>query len=87
MLPNGITVYSTPEVATAITTVASEYPEIWTDQGTTVNIPKEEWMPIPLKPGLPPKPTRVYLVSQRDKQVIDETFDKLYSQGKITWLT
>ena len=85
VLPNGITIYGTHEVAAAIANVASEYPEIWTDQGTTVDIPENEWMPIPLKPGITPKPARVYPVSQRDKQVIDETFDKLHQQGKMTW--
>ena len=85
VLPNGITIYGTPNVAASIAAVASEYPEIWTDQGTTVDIPEEEWMPIPLKPGVTPKPARVYPVNQRDKQLIDETFDKLHQQGKMTW--
>ena len=41
-------------------------------------------MPINLKLGIVPKPARPYPVSQKDKEVIDETFDKLYTQGKIT---
>lgn len=86
VLPNGITVYgSSPEEASQIASVAMEFPEIWTDQGTTVDIPEEEWMPIPLKPGVESKPARVYPVGQKDREVIDETFDKLHKQGKMTW--
>ena len=83
--PNGVTIYGNNDVATAIADVAYQYPEIWTNQGTTVDIPEEEWMPIPLKPGITPKPARVHPVSQRDKQIIDETFDKLHQRGKVTW--
>lgn len=85
VMPNGITVYGTPEVATQIASVADEFPEIWEDQGNTVDIPEEEWMPIPLKPDAAAKPSRVYPVSQKDKDVIDETFDKLHTQGKMEW--
>lgn len=85
VMPNGITVYGTPEVATQIASVADEFPEIWEDQGTTVEIPEEEWMPIPLKPDSKATPSRVYPVSQKDKDVIDETFDKLHKQRKMEW--
>lgn len=85
VMPNGITVYGTPEVASQIASVAEEFPEIWQDQGTTVNIPEEEWMPIPLKSDATAKPSRVYPVSQKDKDVIDETFNKMHDQGKMEW--
>lgn len=42
MMPNEVTIYGTPDVAAAIAAVANDYPEIWTDQGTTVDIPEEE---------------------------------------------
>ena len=87
VMPNGITIYGTPDVAQQIADVAMEFYEIWTDRGTTVDIPEEEWMPIPLKPDAVPKPSRVYPVGQKDKEVIDEAFDKLHDQGKMTWST
>ena len=85
VMPTGITVYGTPEVASQIASVADEFPEIWKDQGATIDIPEEEWMPIPLKPNVTSKPSRVYPVSQKDRDVIDETFDKLHDQGKMQW--
>ncbi|KAF6235022.1 hypothetical protein HO173_006649 [Letharia columbiana] len=42
-------------------------------------------MPIPLKPDATFKPAKVYPVGQKDKEVIDATFDKLHDQGKMTW--
>ena len=85
MFPNGITVYGNEEEASRISAVAMEFLEIWMDQGIIVNIPEEEWMPIPLKPGVDSKLSRVYPFGQKDREIIDEIFDKLYKQGKMTW--
>ena len=85
VMPSGLTVYGTQDTAEQIASVAMEFPEIWTDRGTTVDIPEEEWMPIPLKPEAVSKPSRVYPASQKDREVIDESFDKLHRQGKMTW--
>ena len=85
VMPSGLTIYGLPEAAEQIASVATEFPEIWTDRGTTVDIPEEEWMPIPLKEDAQPKPSRVYPVSQKDKEVINEAFDKLHQQGKMAW--
>lgn len=85
ILPNGITIYGTKNTASEIVKVVNEFPEIWIDRGTTVDIPEEQWMPIHLKPGAEPKPVRMYPVSHKDQEIIDETFDKLHSQGKMTW--
>ena len=41
-MPNGITIYKTSEVAFRIASVADEFPEIWQDQDTTMDIPEEE---------------------------------------------
>ena len=56
---------------------------MFTDQGTTYDIPEEDWMPIPLKPGASLSLLKVYNLSQVDRVKLDETFDKLYQQGKI----
>ena len=85
VLANGVTVYGPPSQTLQLASIVNSFPEIWQDQGQTVDIDKLEWMPINLKPGAVPKPARPYPVSQKDKEVIDETFDKLHAQGKITW--
>ena len=81
---NGITVYGEMSTAMKLAAVADEFPDIWTDQGV-VDIPEDEWMPIPLKDGADPKPSRVYPLGERDRKIIDDTFDKLHDQGKMVW--
>ena len=87
VLPNGTTVYGKPEVATRIAEVVNAYPTIWSDQGTTVDIPEDQWMPVTLKPDAELKPARVYPASAKDREVIDATFDKMHKDGKMTWAT
>ena len=82
-MTNGITVYGSHEVTFKIASVMNEFPEIWTDQGTTVNISESKWMPIPLKSNSSSKSARMYLVSEKNRKVIDETFDKMHEQGKM----
>lgn len=85
VMPNGVTVYGKPEAAEPLAQLLDDYQDLFIDQGQTVDIPEEEWMPIPLKPGATSKPAKVYPVGQKDKEVIDATFDKLHEQGKMTW--
>lgn len=48
-----------------------------------VNEPEEDWLEIPIRPGESLKSPGVYKASQRDKEVIDKTFDELRSQGLL----
>ena len=82
-LDNGITVYGKLTVAQQLAAVTEKYQDVFTDQGATVDIPEEEWMPIPLKPGAKPSPSKVYNLSTADRAKLDETFDKLHEQGKM----
>ena len=85
VMPNGVTIYGKPHAAEPLSDVIDEFSDLFVDKGETVDIPEDQWMPIPLKPNAKSKPARVYPVGQRDKDVIDDTFDKLQAQGKLTW--
>lgn len=87
VMPNGVTIYGKPEAADAFAELLDEHQDLFIDKGQTVDIPEEEWMPIPLKPGVTSKPAKVYPVGQKDKEVIDATFDKMHDQGKMSWST
>ena len=87
VMPNGVTIYGKPEAVEPLAQLIDEHQDLFVDQGQTVDIPEEEWMPIPLKPDATSKPAKVYAVGQRDKDVIDTTFDKMHDQGKMTWST
>ena len=85
VMPNGVTIYGKPEAAEPLAQLLDEQQDLFIDQGQTVDIPEEEWMPIRLKPGATSKPARVYPVGQKDKEVVGNTFDKLHEQGKMYW--
>ena len=85
VLPNGVTIYGKPSAAEPLAQLIEEHEDLFIDQGQTVDIPENEWMPIPLKPGATSRPARVYPVGQKDREVIDATFDKLHDQGKMSW--
>ena len=88
VMPNGVTVYGrSPEAAMQLSATIEDYKDLFVDKGETVDIPEDQWMPIPLKPGATSKPARVYPVGQKDRDVIDATHDKLHAQGKMEWST
>ena len=74
---NGITVYGTPEVRAQLITVTEKFPDVWKIDGPTIDIPEDEWLAIPLKPGAVPPPAKVYQLSEKDKKVIDDIHDSL----------
>lgn len=88
----GATIYGSTTAATqAISDVVEAFPNLWKDTGNVTNVPEDQYMEIPLvdnwrdlyKAGQ----ARVYPVGVRDKQVIDEAFDKLHDQGRMEWTT
>ena len=58
--------------------LVANFEDVFADAGKTVDIPKAQWMPIILKAG-----AQLKACGQKDRQVVDETFDKLQAQGKL----
>ena len=87
ILPNGVTVYGNDQAQSRIGAIVDEYNDVFIDTGVTIDIPEDQWMPIPLKPGAKPKPSKVYPLGQKDREVVDATFDKLQQQGKLRFST
>ena len=85
----GVTMYDSGGSIPALTKAVEAFPNLWKDTGNVTNIPESEWMDIPLvdnwqeqyKPGQ----ARVYPVGPKDREIIDEAFDKLHSQGRMEW--
>lgn len=87
VLPNGVTVYGNEEAFNALSAIVAEFDDVFTDSGSTIDLPEDQWMPIPVKPGTKPKPSKVYPIGQKDREVVDATFDKLQQQGKLRFST
>ena len=89
MHPTGVTVYGDAPTRNLLDSVVNEFPNLWKDTGNVVGIPDTQHMDIPLvndweqiyKPGL----ARVYPVGRRDREVIDQEFDKLHGQRRLEW--
>lgn len=54
----------------------------------SADIPVQEWMPIPLRlywEDKAAKTARVYSLGADARKVIDDTFEKLHEQGRMSW--
>ena len=88
-LDNGVTVYGDESTVSKIDGVVKDFASLWEDRGQQAKIPENEQMQIPLvdnweeiyKPGQ----ARVYPVGIQDREVVDQTFDKLHEQGRMKW--
>ena len=88
VLPNGVTVYGTPDVATKLAAVVEEFADLWHDKGGSVKLPQEDWMRIPLRADWESKITgkpKVYPLGIKDRMIVDEVFDKLQRQGRLEY--
>ncbi|KAH4258570.1 hypothetical protein HBI04_146040 [Parastagonospora nodorum] len=90
-MQSGIHIYgkSTSENVEQLAPICKDYPTLFTDRGTTVDIPEQNHMRIPLIPGwenvkLNIKP---YNQTPEEKELIDKLFDKLHAEGKMSWST
>ena len=83
----GVHVYAADRaLANQFVGVVKEYPLLWTDNGL-IDIPLDEWMKIPLVEGWQNQKVkaRSYPLSQRDREVLNKTFDGLYIQDRMRY--
>ena len=86
VLENGIKVFGDADAVRQISDLVAEYPSIWESQGF-VQIPLEQWMTVPLKPGWKAKVSaikpRVYPLRNDARWLVDDTFNKLHQQDRM----
>ena len=83
---NGAIIYSTLGVILQFASIVNKFPEIWVEQDF-INIPKEQWIPIILKPDANLKPAQPYFLSIKDKAIINKTHNTLHREGKMEYIT
>lgn len=78
-LNNGVRLYGDEQAVVLRTHLIAKYLTIWESEGF-VWIPPEHWMKVLFKPGWKAKVSaikpRIYLVRNKARQLVDETFDK-----------
>lgn len=63
--------------------LVEEFPELWQKDLGLANEPESEWLEIPVRPDANLKCPGLYKNSERDKALIDETFDPLAATGRL----
>jgi Reverse transcriptase (RNA-dependent DNA polymerase)/RNase H-like domain found in reverse transcriptase/Integrase zinc binding domain len=86
-LDNGIMIYGTPEEHEALEGLVSEFDDIFQESDTTVDIPRDQWMSIPLKPNAKVEASKVYGLGAKDRAFLDNVYDDLHAKGKLQWPT
>ena len=89
-LVNDITVYRTSEKVKDVMRVIDDYLTIWTDFRNTVNLSDDEHMTILLINDWMSSEVKlshcIYSLKLKSWALIDEKFDKLHDEGKMTWI-
>ena len=91
-LLNSITVYrKTTNAVTALTEIVSHYSNLWEDNSNVADILKDEWMKISLLNNwqelYKSEQVKVYSLSTKDCELVNEVFDKLHQQDCMIWMT
>ena len=81
----GVTVYGDPDAYRRFANVIEDFPLLFTDRATVVDVPAADHMPIPLRHDWQDKlpPPKIYPAGARDREVIDKAFDPLQAAGKL----
>jgi len=74
----------TPEQLLELKELVKRFRVIWERTDGVVNEPPENWLKIRLKPGADLKSRGVYRLGSKDRAVVDELFDKLTAEGKMS---
>ena len=90
-LSNGITIYGNEDDVTTIKRVTKQFPRIWEDTGDTIDLPEEEWLTVPITTDWQSTGAKlrnkVYPLSSDARALVDEKFNKIHDQGKMSWTT
>ena len=88
-LPNGITIYGKQEYADIMRSISEENPRIWEDSGDTIDLPEAEWLQVPITTDWQSSSAKlgnkVYPLTPEGRKLVDEKFDKMHAQGKMSW--
>ena len=79
-MKNSITIYDDKKMREAILSVINKFSYLWINKEETVYVLDTEFMKILLKDRWQNKKLyyKVYLLSEKDRTIVDEEFDKLY---------
>lgn len=88
-LDSQVTVYGTDAQSLEYQNIIDAFPDLWKDRGT-VNLPPDQWMSVPLVSDWNVAGAKlahkVYPLSAEDKKLVDEKFNAMHEQGRMSWV-
>ena len=86
VINNEITIYETKVSQNAIKQVVEIYFVLWSnDNDSTMKISESDWMSITLLSEAKISSVKIYSVESKNKQLIDDMFDKLHEQSRMKY--
>ena len=86
VISNEITIYETKTSQNAIKQVVEIYFALWSnDNDSIVKISENDWMSITLLSDAKISSVKIYSIESKDKQLIDDMFDKLHEQSRMKY--
>jgi len=73
----------TPEQLQQLKDLVARHRKIWEKTDAVVEESPDDWMKIRLKPGADLKSRGVYRLGRKDREIVNELFDKLTREGKM----
>ena len=88
VISKGITIYEDfPATQIRPTEIAEIYLRLWENDGFTVRVFPEKWIPINILPDVKINAVKIYPLEPADRQIVDEIFNKLHMQKRMEFTT
>ena len=84
---NEIIVYENNLIKIYLNDLIHYYQNVFVDFDQTINIFEKKWIFINFKLDVISKLNKIYLLKLKNKAVLNDTFDKFYTQKKLHWST
>jgi hypothetical protein len=84
---NEIIVYGILSVRQQLFNTVEEY-SLWDEiENTVMKVSEKKWISVTLKSEVKIETIKIYLMSSKERDLIDQTFNKLHEQNKMHWTT
>ena len=83
---NDVIIYDQSKTIETISTLIVEYQNLFIDKNIINDILEQKWMLINFKFNVVIKSIKIYSLNQRNREIVDITFDKLHAQKKMHFI-
>ena len=84
-LDNEVMIYRDLKQQNQLKKLIAEFALFWKDFRNVIDVLKKQWMFINVLSSLKSSAVKIYLLSSKNKAVINQEFNKLHKQKKLKW--